>query len=242
MVDVDQLVVEVCVDSVSSAVAAASHGADRLELCCGLVEGGLTPSLGLMRTCMLRWVVKHALCRVVHAGRECFAGAHTTVPGLTHSIPKQALFCVASLGLTDWHACVLLLWHSGRVIKCVSIPVHVLIRPRGGDFLYSHDEVRAVGCTFIKGSVICRPCTWPFWIVSVSHRTCALALAHICSCCVSPPSPSLFRCSVGTNMAFFCWGTTDPSDARGYTCCKRCRWRVRTHLYAPRLECGVIGR
>ena len=70
------LISEICIDSVDGAVAAEQAGANRVELCANLLEGGTTPSLGLMETTIAR----------------------------------------------------------------TKLPVQVMIRPRGGDFLYSEIE------------------------------------------------------------------------------------------------------
>lgn len=71
-----KVLIEACVDTVESALAAEAGGADRIELCDALETGGLTPSAG-----------KIALCR-----------------------------------------------------ERLRIPMVVLIRPRGGDFLYGDTE------------------------------------------------------------------------------------------------------
>ncbi|HXT34121.1 MAG TPA: copper homeostasis protein CutC [Chloroflexota bacterium] len=67
---------EICVDSCEGVRAARDAGADRVELCANLLEGGTTPSLGAIR----------------------------------------------------------------RARTVTGIGLHVIIRPRGGDFLYSDDE------------------------------------------------------------------------------------------------------
>jgi len=74
------MIVEVCANSLESALVAERAGADRIELCSELAVGGLTPSYGLLK-----------------------------------AVKEQ-----------------------------VSIPVHVLIRPRSGDFTYSIDEMNII--------------------------------------------------------------------------------------------------
>lgn len=70
------MIVEVCANSLQSALNAQLAGADRIELCSELGVGGITPSYGLLK----------------------------------------------------------------KVKEVIRLPVHVLIRPRSGDFMYSESE------------------------------------------------------------------------------------------------------
>ena len=44
--------VEICLEDVGGARTAAQAGADALEVCAGLVEGGTTPTPGFVRHCV----------------------------------------------------------------------------------------------------------------------------------------------------------------------------------------------
>ena len=56
--------IEVCANSVESVKAAAEAGADRVELCAGMPEGGTTPSYGCIKqACMVEGIAVNVIIR-----------------------------------------------------------------------------------------------------------------------------------------------------------------------------------
>ncbi len=55
---------EVCIDNIASALEADRGGASRIELCSSLSEGGLTPSIGLLRMVKQQVVLFRYICLV----------------------------------------------------------------------------------------------------------------------------------------------------------------------------------
>jgi len=69
---------EICVDSAAGLSAAAENGADRIELCAALSEGGLTPSKGMMELAALASIPIRAMIRP-RAGNFIYSTAELTV-------------------------------------------------------------------------------------------------------------------------------------------------------------------
>ncbi|MFY8020140.1 MAG: copper homeostasis protein CutC [Bacteroidia bacterium] len=70
---------EICVTSLESAIAAEQGGANRIELCDNLIEGGTTPSLGMVWACASQLIIPiHVLIRP-RAGDFCYDDAEKAI-------------------------------------------------------------------------------------------------------------------------------------------------------------------
>ena len=87
--ETSKLIIEVCVDSVESAMAAERGGADRVELCDNLLEGGTTPSAGAIAIARKRLGIKlHVIIRP-RGGDFCYSEVEFAVMRHDVALAKQ---------------------------------------------------------------------------------------------------------------------------------------------------------
>ena len=85
-------ILECCVDSVESAIAAKNGGADRLELCQGLVIGGVTPGTALFQEIKNQMDIRiHALMRP-RFGDFCYTDAEFSMIKISVTPDMKLIF------------------------------------------------------------------------------------------------------------------------------------------------------
>jgi len=84
-----KLIIEVCVDSVESAMAAERGGADRVELCDNLLEGGTTPSAGAIAIARQRLGIKLQVIIRPRGGDFCYSDVEFAVMRHDVALAKQ---------------------------------------------------------------------------------------------------------------------------------------------------------
>lgn len=82
---------EICIDSVESAIASQEGGADRVELCGSLIEGGTTPSAGMIAETRERIRIGLQVMIRPRGGDFCFSPAE-------HAVMRREIAIAKDLG------------------------------------------------------------------------------------------------------------------------------------------------
>ena len=119
MINRDDLQFEVCANSVESCLAAQEGGADRVELCAGIPEGGTTPSYAeilqarrLLNKCRLHVIIRP------RGGDFCYTSLELERMAIDIDMARQlgvdgvVFGCLDNKGMVDVEACKTLLSHA----------------------------------------------------------------------------------------------------------------------------------
>lgn len=129
----DPIKVEVCIDSIQSALASQQGGADRVELCDNLVEGGTTPSAGAIAIVREHLTIGVQVMIRPRGGDFCYSD-------LEFAIMQRDIDLAKSLGADG--VVIGLLKPDGTVDKERSATLIALARPMSVTFHRAFDMTR----------------------------------------------------------------------------------------------------